>query len=145
MKNSFAVSGVLILGFGLVTGLLLDGSVNARQKQDSTRVLTVKQMMSGLVKPHKAALETALKEEPTGEEAWDALLLNAALLNESGYLLMDDERCPDKVWADAAQTLRDESVTLLAALKAHDYDASTASFKTLTTACASCHKAHLKK
>lgn len=145
MKKPFISAALLILGFALAAGVLFDGSVNARQKQESTRVLTVKQMMSGLVKPHKSALESALKGEPAGEEVWDALLLSAALLNESGYILMDDNRCPDKVWADAAQTLRDESVTLLAALKAHDYDASSASFKTLTTACASCHKAHLKK
>ncbi|HUG20768.1 MAG TPA: hypothetical protein VMM56_17395 [Planctomycetaceae bacterium] len=59
MKQPFAFAALLILGFGLAVGVLFDGSVNARQKQESTRVLTVKQMMSGLVKPHKAALETA--------------------------------------------------------------------------------------
>jgi hypothetical protein len=144
MKKSFAVTGVLVLGIGLVAVSMSNRSLEAEPKQEPARVLTVKQMMSGLVKPHKAALETALKAPPAGDEAWQALILNAALLNESGYLLMEDDRCPDKVWADASQALREESVTLLAALKSHDYDGSTAAFKNLTMACASCHKAHKK-
>jgi cytochrome c556 len=145
MNKTFAISVVLLLGLSLVAGLRTDDSLRADQKQEAARVLTIKQMMSGLVKPHKAALETALKEPPSGAESWDALIVSAALLNESGYILVDGERSLDKVWSDASQTLRNESAHLLAALKQHDYEASAAAFKQLTTACAACHKAHLNK
>ncbi len=58
---------------------------------------------------------------------------------------MDDGRCPDGVWAKGAGgTLRDGTVALLAAAEAKDADAANAAFKTVTSSCAACHKAHKK-
>ena len=64
------------------------------------------------------------------------------VLNEAGYMLMDDERCPDAVWEGAAKTLRDGSAAALAALEKKDLEGSRAAAKTLMGACMACHKTH---
>jgi cytochrome c556 len=58
------------------------------------------------------------------------------------FLLMDDGRCPDGTWATAAKTTwREGSAAILAAVGKKDLDAANAAFKTVTSACAACHKA----
>lgn len=54
---------------------------------------------------------------------------------------MDDGRCPDKTWADAAKVLRETSLKVL---KTKKLDDANAAFKELTSACGACHKAHKK-
>jgi len=116
----------------------------AQIKKGKTRAATTKQLMGGLVKANCAALGDALKNAPADDKAWDELALKAALLNESGYLLMDDGRCPDGVWAGAAKTLREGSTELLAKLEAKDHAGAQAAFQNVTKSCGECHKAHKK-
>lgn len=130
-----AMAAVLVSG-----GLTLDAQI----KKGKTRAASTKQLMAGLVKLHCAALGDALKQAPADDKAWDELATKAALLNESSYILMDDGRCPDAVWAGASKTLREASAELLAKLEAKDHTAAQAAFANVTKSCAECHKAHKK-
>jgi hypothetical protein len=93
--------------------------------------------------PGCAALANLLKEKgPATEKAWDQATQHAAILNEMSYVVMDDGRCPDKAWADAAKTLRECSGKALAAVKEKKTEDAQAAFKALTGACQACHKVH---
>lgn len=130
-----------------LTVTLVAGStvlLQAQIKKGKTRAASTKQLMGGLVKPQCAALGDALKTAPADDKAWDELALKAALLNETGYLLMDDGRCPDGVWAGAAKALREGSADVLAKLEAKDHAGAQAAFQNVTKSCGECHKAHKK-
>jgi cytochrome c556 len=114
-------------------------------KKGKERPLLTEQLMKGLVAPNCGALKKALDAGPADDEAWDAVALHAALLNEASYIVMADDRCPDGNWAGAAETLRGCSQAVLAAAAAKDADAGKAAFGELTKACGACHKAHKKE
>lgn len=59
---------------------------------------------------------------------------------------MDDGRCPDGVWADAAsKTLRQGSTDVLKAIEAKDVAAAKSAFSGMTKSCAACHDKHKEK
>jgi cytochrome c556 len=59
---------------------------------------------------------------------------------------MEDGRCPDGVWANAAsKTLRQGSADALKAIEKRDVAAAKAAFGNLTGACKACHDKHKKK
>ncbi len=100
-----------LLGAGLTLVLVVIFSVTAtaQVKKGKTRLLQTKQLMGGLVKPNCAGIGDGLKEAPADDKAWEDLATKAALLNEASYILMDDGRCPDADWANAATALREGS------------------------------------
>ena len=129
----------------LAVGILLASQTTAQVKKGKTRPLTTKQMMAGLVKPQWATLSETLKGAgPADDKAWEAALTNAALLNESGHVLMADGRCPDGVWAGASKTLQDCSQALVAKLEAKDAAGAREAMSALTKSCGTCHAAHKK-
>lgn len=116
----------------------------AQVKKGKTRAATTKQLMSGVVQPNCAALGKGTKEAPADDKGWAALATNAALLNEMSYQLMDDGRCPDGTWADAAKALRAASEEVLKKVEAKDQAGAAAAFGNLTKSCGACHMAHKK-
>ena len=109
-------------------------------KDGETREATTHQLMEGLVAPQCGALKKALDAEETD---WDAIALHAALINECGYILMADKRCPDGDWADGAKALQTYSAALLEKVEDEDLDGAKTAFGELTSnGCAVCHKAH---
>ena len=134
--------GLLIVIATAVALITVIGPATAQVKQGKTRPLKTKQLMSGLVQPNCKGLGDSLKEKPADQKAWDALATKAALLNEASYILMDDGRCPDGDWANAATTLREQSAVVLAKIEEHDADGASAAFQAMTKACGACHKAH---
>ncbi|MGE0758173.1 MAG: hypothetical protein AB7F89_17080 [Pirellulaceae bacterium] len=135
---------LLIVGMAMLALAVITLDVTAQIKKGKTRAALTKQIMSGLVQPHCAALGKATKEAPADDKAWETLAANAALLNEASYLLMDDGRCPDGAWAAAAKQLREGSAAVLAKVEAKDAQGLAAEFKNLTQSCGGCHKAHKK-
>lgn len=135
-----------VVCFGLVCGLLacLSMGAVAQVKKGKTRAASTKQLMGGLVRPSCAGVGEGLKEPPKDDEGWAALATKAALLNEAGYLLMDDGRCPDGTWAGAAKVLKESSAALLAKIEAKDAAGAKTELDNLTKSCAECHKAHKK-
>ena len=133
---------LLIFSLLIVTCLTVAGV--AQVDKGKTRAATTHQLMEGLVGPFCGAVGEGLKTAPADDKAWKDLANKAAVLNEVGYLLMDDGRCPDAEWAKACDMLRTGSASLLAKLEAHDATGAQAEFKTMTQACGTCHKAHKK-
>jgi len=138
-----------ILALGLVgmvaVALLANSTVRAQVTKGQTRPMLTKQLMKGIVAPNCGALKKALDAQPADDDAWEAIALHAALLNEASYTLMVDGRCPDGTWATAAtQTLRQGSADVLAAVEEKDLEAANTAFGNMTQACAACHEAHKK-
>ncbi|MEI8380103.1 MAG: hypothetical protein WCJ09_08245 [Planctomycetota bacterium] len=131
-----------VMVVGLMSALSL--GVSAQIKKGKTRVLTTKQMMAGLVKPNCAGIGEGLKTPPANDQAWADLATKAALLNESSFTMMDDGRCPDADWANAAKALREGSAAVLAKIEAKDAAGAQEAFKAVTGSCAACHKVHKK-
>lgn len=134
----------ILIVLTLSAACLCSLTATAQIKQGKSRLITTKQLMKGLVAANCGALAEELKKSPTEETNWDAMATQAALLNEASYLLMDDGRCPDADWANAATTLRQGSAELVAKLTAKDAAGAQAALKTTTQACGACHKAHKK-
>ena len=106
----------------LSVAVLLTVTGRAQVTKGKSRPAATSQIMAGLVQPNCAALSKGLKDKPADDKAWKAVAINAALLNEASYLVMDDGRCPDATWANAAKTLRECSTAVLAKVEAKDAD-----------------------
>ncbi|MBI2946268.1 MAG: cytochrome c [Verrucomicrobia bacterium] len=135
------------LGYAaLATLLLTAGGVIAQVKKGKVRPMTTAQWMKGVMKPHCTALKNGLEASPSKDEIWSELAVHAALINEASYLLMEDGRCPDGVWANAAgKTLREGSAEVLKAIEAKDTAGAKAAFEKMTKGCAACHEKHREK
>ncbi len=119
-------------------GMLIEPATAYRDGE--TREATTHQLMEGLVGSNCGALKKALDAEETD---WEKISLHAALLNEAGYILMADNRCPDADWASGARALQTHSASLLEGAEAEDLDAAKAAFGEMTSnGCAICHQAH---
>ena len=130
------------VGIGLIS---LCGSAWAQKTKGKTRAAATKYLMRGIQQAHCKGLGDLLKESgPADDKAWDTAACHASCLNEMSYLLMDDGRCPDGVWAGAAKDLREASAAVLAAAEKKDLEGAQAAFKSVTGACGTCHKAHKK-
>lgn len=125
---------------------LTGGVVFGQVKKGKTRLMKTAQWMKGVMKPHCTALKKGLEAGPSNEDAWEELATHTALINEASYLLMDDGRCPDGVWADAAsKTLRQGSANVLKAIEAKDLGVAKTAFEAMTQGCAACHDKHREK
>ena len=142
----FIRSAALALGvIGLIWLSTVPGDVQAQKTQGKSRPAATKYLMRGIVRTNCAGLGKLLNDGPADDEAWDTAACHAACLNEMSFVLMDDGRCPDGVWAEAAgQTLRAGTEAMMAAIESKDIDATKIAFKTVTSSCAACHKAHKK-
>ncbi len=138
MKRSILVVAAL---FGVA---LAAAVADAQVKKGRSRPATTKQLMAGVVQPHCAAIGAAVQQAPADDKAWETLAANAAVLNELSYTLMEDGRCPDADWANAATQLRTASDAVLAKALAKDHAGVAAEFPKITESCGTCHKAHKK-
>jgi cytochrome c556 len=129
-----------------IAALLIVSALGLAQvKKGKTRLLETRQLMSAVVKTHCGGIKKGLEAAPADDKAWAELATSAALLNEASYILMDDGRCPDGAWAEAAtKLLRDGSARVHAAVAARDVEGARKAFGEMTKACEACHKAHKK-
>tara|TARA_R110002072_G_scaffold99008_1_gene217988 strand:+ start:112969 stop:113472 length:504 start_codon:yes stop_codon:yes gene_type:complete len=145
VKKSFAFAAAIIALSGLAFTFL--SSTVTAQKKGKSRPMTTAQLMSGLVKPHLVAVQGHVAEEktPEGEDSWKTLTTSIALLNESSYTMMEDDRCPDKVWADACEILRKATESGLKSAAKQDAAGVRASIEGITASCKACHTEHKYK
>ncbi|MEQ1826420.1 MAG: hypothetical protein ABL921_10765 [Pirellula sp.] len=134
--------------FKLVVLLAIVASLSvgatAQIKKGKTRPMATKQLMAGLVKPQSTAIADGIKAAPADDKAWTELAIKVALMNEVGYLLMDDGRCPDEVWANAAKAMREGTAAALEKIEAKDHAGVQEAMKAASASCGACHKAHKK-
>jgi cytochrome c556 len=135
----------LALAAAVVLPLALASGSAGQVKKGKTRPVTTEQLMEGLVNPNCGGLAKAMQGSgPSDDKAWQAVALQAALLNEASYVLMADGRCPDAVWAGACDTLGKNSTQLLVCVQSKDAVGAKAAFTALTGSCKACHSAHRK-
>ena len=133
----------IVMASLLVGGFAIAERVEAQKTKGKTRAALTKHLMKGMVAANCGALK---KDLDATELNWNDITLHAALLNEAGYLLMDDGRCPDGEWAKAAKALQAQSAAVLAAATKDDAASAKAAFTELTAqSCAICHAAHKPK
>jgi hypothetical protein len=139
VKKSFVFAAGIIALTGLA--LTLSSSQVTAQKKGKSRPLTTAQLMSGLVKPQLVAVQghAGGEKTPEGEDGWKSLTTSIALLNESSYTMMEDDRCPDKIWADACQILRKATASGLQAAAKKDAAGVRESIAGITASCKACH------
>lgn len=119
---------------------------SAQKTKGKTRPAATKYLMRGIVQPNCAGLAKLLKDVgPADAKAWEMVACHASCLNEMSFVLMDDGRCPDAVWAKSAKTLRGCTASLLTAIEKKDAEAAQAAFQGVTESCSSCHKQHRPK
>ncbi len=134
------IAGTMVIAMGLIA----DGM--AKVKKGDTRPLSTENWMEHVVKPHCTALKKGIAAGPKTDDDWQSLIEHAEILNETSYILMEDKRCPDGVWAGAAsKTLRNGSDAVITAAKAKDVSATEAAFKNMTKSCKECHDKHKEK
>ena len=145
MKSSFAFAAGIVTLAGLA--FTVSSSQVTAQKKGKTRPLTTAQMMSGLVKPQLVSLQGHVADEktPEGEDGWKALTTSIALLNESSYMMMEDDRCPDKKWADACDILRKGTESALQKAAKKDAAGVRESIAGITASCKACHSEYKYK
>lgn len=114
-------------------------ATSAHSRRDATRVATIENVMTGMVHPNILAIEEASKKETVDAKTWKALATSAALLNEAGHLLVDDERSQGKEWDSSADDLRKATAAMLIPMKAHDRNGVANELKAVSAACARCH------
>lgn len=119
-------------------------NVDGQIKQGKTRAASTKQLMKGIVGGPCGALKGALEANPADDAAWANVALQAAILNESSYVLMDDGRCPDGDWKGACDLLRAGSDAVLKAAEKKDLAAAKAGFGDVGKSCGACHSKHKK-
>lgn len=137
------LAGLITVVCTLAAVVLIGDHAQAQKTKGKTRGALTKQLMKGLVAPNCGDLKKALDADQTN---WEDVALKAALLNEAGFLLMDDGRCPDGEWAKAAKAIQGTSAEVLAAAEKKDAAAAKAAFGKLTAeGCAVCHAAHKGK
>lgn len=139
MKRSWnrVLFGLLV--FGVACMLAADSSA---QKKGKSRPLTTSQMMAGLIKPKYVTLQERLEKGPKTDDEWKAVAIDAALLNESGYMMMDDHRCPDKIWENAATLMRTSTEKMLAQIDKQDAKGAVESLSLIRQSCKDCHNEH---
>jgi hypothetical protein len=106
-RRNISMKVVVVVALAIAVAMTASSLVQAQVKKGKVRPMKTAQWMKGVMKPQCDALKKGLDAGPATDEAWEALAANAGLLNEASFLLMDDGRCPDGVWAEAAtKTLR---------------------------------------
>jgi len=144
LTSHWHVLTLVLVAAILVAILAASGDSVAQVTKGKERPLATKQWMQAVHKVHCGPIKKALEANPSDDKAWEAIALHAAMMNESSYVLMADDRCPDEVWAGACKTLGQGSSDILDAVAARDVEAATAAFGAMTQSCGTCHKAHKK-
>jgi len=127
-----------------VTGALLFFVAAATTQQSSPNlVASVTQLMRAMAVPASNALFDVARTPPKDDSEWAAIEDSAALLAESGNLLMMPGRAENTaVWTKTSQAMVDAGATALRAAQARNLDAIIEAGNQIVDACESCHEKH---
>ncbi len=145
MKASFTLRACVGTCALLIAAATL-ATATAQVEKGKSRPMRTEHFMEGSIKPHATGIKKGLEAGPSTDEDWNELAMHAEILNEGSYVLMEDGRCPDSVWADAAtKTMRHGSESLIQAIDLKDLAAAKKAFGDLSKSCKECHEKHKKK
>lgn len=143
MKRLLAFTIATVFVVSIIT--LVRSPLVSAQAKGKTRPLTTAQMMAGLVKPKFVELKEGLAKDELSEDDWKAFAAHAALLNESSYIMMADERCPDDIWEQGVKILRKSSDEVLAKIAKKDAAGALKAMDNVQLSCKTCHTEHKYK
>lgn len=156
MKNALETMKPLLVLLVSIPGLCVACAPIARTAPPLvTPVADVRQIMFGLTTPASEVVFKAVsttttsrgREErvPKTDEEWEAIENSAAVLAESGNLLMTGNRIRDQGdWIEMSQALVDASRAAMEAAQRKNLDALTSSFDPIYVACERCHLKYFK-
>jgi cytochrome c556 len=129
----------------LALGALLIASIAFAQQAGVRPVASVRQIMDGLVTPASDAV-FAVSEAPKSDAEWAAVERQAAVLAESGNLLMLGPRVRDNdAWMTEARGLVDAAAKAADAAHAKNLEALLEASDAVGATCYSCHETYLPK
>lgn len=120
-----------------------------------TPVASVKHIMNGMSQPaattiynsvsYTSTLEGIQDKQPQTEEEWAEVENSAAVLVESGNLLLMGSRPLDKgEWITMSQAMIDAGAVALKAAQAKDAEGLLASGENINLSCENCHQRYLR-
>jgi cytochrome c556 len=125
--------------------MLLSDRASSRADEKYQPIATIRQFMSGAVKPGSAEIKALLEGTgPADAKVWKSLGTHGALLAEVGQLLVLGDRAKDEVWTTAATKLSDAAKKVSEAAEKEDLEACREAASAIAQACGPCHKAHKK-
>jgi hypothetical protein len=132
-------------------------SAKASQRSSSlvTPLASIKEIMNGMVAPGSNAVFAAVsstytthgveEKAPKSDEEWQTLTNYAAMLVESGNLMLVDGRMKDKgEWVKLSQAFIDAGKVALDAARARKTDGVFASGEAIDGSCDRCHEKYQK-
>jgi len=138
MKRKIGYWTVGALGLGLSAVTYIAGSQGAEEP----RVATVADIMNDIQQPAMKRLTTAAKAAPADDKGWEELRSAAAVLNETGFILIQGGRAKDDVWTKTSADLRAATGLIAKAAEAKDFEAIKAEVPKVTASCKGCHEVH---
>jgi cytochrome c556 len=110
-------------------------------------VASTKQIMAGVQKPAFDNINAMMKAGgPKDEKEWAQAQQNAALLAETGQLILMGARPKDQdVWVKTATLLSESASSAAKAAEGKDLDAFKSSLGGMAKSCRGCHTVHRKK
>ncbi len=110
-------------------------------------IASVKQIMSVSMKPLMDSLGAMNKAGgPQDDKQWGIAEQTAAMLAETGHLLLEGNRAKDQdVWVKNSQKLQASAVDLMKAAHDKNADGWKASMASLGGTCRNCHNVHRKR
>jgi hypothetical protein len=156
MRSIHLLYALVIALFLASIGLYITSVRNARTAEPPvTPVANVQQIMNGLTVPASEVVFKAVStvrssrgvEEiaPKNDEEWQAIENSAAMLVESGNLLMIGDRVRDRrEWIEMSRAMIDASKVALEAARRKKADALFSSFDAIYLSCERCHLKYFK-
>ena len=141
MKPRYVITLFGAVAVALSLMVVMPTDVSSQEDPDA-RVVEIKDIMAGIHKPAMDNVASIFKKAPETDEEWAKVALSARLINESGHLLMQNNRCPDAVWAKACSNLRAFTATYAKAAMKHDLAGAKAACAQIGASCKSCHDQH---
>ena len=92
----------------------------------------------------RGRLARSLAAPPTGDEQWEQVRSEAAIVAEAGTLLLAHRPPKGSLtgWRQRATEFRSAAEALLRAIENRDFAAAQQFFRVLPKTCAACHAAH---
>ena len=135
------------LGLLLAAGLLFAADDGPPTDKTLSRpvpvaVASVRVLMDNLNGPSFQQLDHVLRSQPTAQQTWKGMAVQAVLLAEGGNLLLlrPPRGKQAGTWLDRATELRLRAVDLSQAAEKHDFATARKALKSLGESCMHCHQ-----
>jgi hypothetical protein len=123
-----------------IIGVLLLATMAFAQEAPFQPVATISEIMDAITLPYSDNILYIERNPPKNDRDWETLQMQAAMLAESGNLLMMKGRAKDDgQWMKDAKMLVDAGTAAVKATRAKDMQAVLALNEQIVNSCITCH------